>query len=169
MDYNEIIQKLTLNKYTYYSLLRNVTEQEYSWRPTPNQWNLLEILCHLYDEEREDFRARTKHVIETPENPLPSIDPENWVHQRAYSKQDYSDKLKKFIEERENSIQWLQSLESPKWDNDYKHPKFGSMTAKMFFVNWLAHDFLHIRQILKLNFEYLKHISDENLDYAGEW
>jgi hypothetical protein len=39
----------------------------------------------------------------------------------------------------------------------------------MIFANWLAHDYLHIRQILRLKYEYLKSISEEDLSYAGEW
>ena len=39
----------------------------------------------------------------------------------------------------------------------------------MMLTNWLAHDYLHIRQIIKLKFDFLKDQSDEHLSYAGEW
>ena len=83
--------------------------------------------------------------------------------------QDYSKKLNEFLEERDQSVNWLRSLVNPKWDNAYEHPKFGKMTAKMFLANWLAHDYLHIRQILNVKFEYLKKDSGETLIYAGGW
>ena len=66
-------------------------------------------------------------------------------------------------------MEWLMNLDNPQWDNYYEHPKFGKMSAKLFFTNWLAHDYLHIRQILKLKFDYLKFISKEDLNYAGNW
>lgn len=130
---------------------------------------MLEIVCHLYDEEREDFRARTRHVLDTPLEALTPIDPVGWVVERQYMQQEYAAMLGKFLEERQQSVTWLQSLQSPSWDNAYIHPKFGPLTAKMFLTNWLAHDYLHIRQIDRLKHQYLEHISGEKLDYAGGW
>ena len=169
MPHNKIINELNRNKSVFKELLTNVTEEEYLWKSSPEKWSMLEIVCHLFDEEREDFRARTKHVLETPGLPLPPIDPAGWVQQRKYIAQNYAGKLKDFLNERNDSIKWLQSLKNPEWDNAYNHPKFGKMTAKMFLSNWLAHDYLHIRQIVRLKFNYLKHLSNEPLNYAGDW
>lgn len=169
MNDTPITQELLRNRDVFKELLTGLTEREYVWKQNPDKWCLLEIVCHLYDEEREDFRARTKHVLETPTEPLPPIDPPGWVQERGYIKQNYADKLNRFLKEREESVEWLESLRSPKWDNAYQHPKFGAMTAKMFLSNWLAHDYLHIRQIIKLKFDYLKQQTDEALEYAGNW
>ncbi len=169
MNYNPIIEELARNRAVFKGLLSGLTDKEYLWKRLPEKWSLLEIICHLYDEEREDFRARTRHVLEKPEELLPSIDPQGWVQERAYNQQDFSETLDKFLKERQQSIVWLKSLKSPKWDNAYSHPKFGQMTAKMFLSNWLAHDYLHIRQILNLKFEYLQQHTGETLTYAGTW
>lgn len=168
-NYDKIIQELSRNKDIFNGLLTGLSKEEYLWKSNPDKWCLLEITCHLYDEEREDFRARTKHVLETPELPLNPIDPTGWVQERKYIQQDLSESLDKFLKEREQSIKWLQSLTNPKWDSTYNHPKFGQMTAKTFLSNWVAHDYLHIRQILNLKFNYLKQLSDETLAYAGDW
>lgn len=169
MDHTAITQELSRNRTIFNGLLTRQTEEEYLWKIKPEKWCLLEIICHLYDEEREDFRARTKHVLETPTEPLPPIDPTGWVHEREYMQQDYTQMLSKFLKEREQSVEWLQSLQSPNWDNAYSHPKFGQMTAKMFLSNWLAHDYLHFRQIIKLKFDYLQQHTGETLNYAGNW
>lgn len=169
MNHTTIIQELSRNRDVFKELLTGLTEEEYLWKPKPEKWCLLEIICHLYDEEREDFRTRTRHVLETPTEPLPPIDPPGWVQEREYIRQDYTNTLDKFVKERDQSVEWLQTLASPKWDNAYNHPKFGQMTAKMFLSNWLAHDYLHIRQILQLKFGYLKQLTDETLTYAGDW
>lgn len=169
MNYSTIIHELTRNREVFKGLLFGLTDKEYLWKPLPEKWNSLEIICHLYDEEREDFRARTRHVLENPTELLPPINPQGWVEEREYSQQDFSETLAKFLKARQQSIEWLKSLQSPKWDNAYEHPKFGQMTAKMFLSNWLAHDYIHIRQILKLKFGYLKQQSGEGLTYAGNW
>jgi hypothetical protein len=169
MNYTEVIRGLSGNRNVFKDLLLDLTEEIYLWKPNPEKWCLLEIVCHLYDEEREDFRARTRHVLETPAEPLPPIDPQGWVESRSYIQQNYRDKLNNFLTEREQSIKYLQTLSNPKWDNAYEHSKFGKMTAKMFLSNWLAHDYLHIRQITKLKYDYLKQLTNEDLNYAGDW
>lgn len=167
MDF--IIEQLHQNKTVFYNLLKDIKEDMFLWKQTPEKWCLLEIVCHLYDEEREDFKFRTKWVLEQPNETPPQFNPVVWVTERNYIGQDYNTMLNKFIEEREQSIKWLKSLENPKWNNSYIHSKLGKLSAKFFLTNWLAHDYLHIRQITKLKFDYLKHQSGENLDYAGIW
>lgn len=169
MDLSKIIAALNKNQKIFKSLLIDLPEEEYSWKSKAQNWSLLEITCHLYDEEREDFRARLRHILNDLSGDFPSINPPAWVKERKYSEKNYSETLSNFLKERENSIEWLNSLSSPNWDKYYIHPKFGKMTAKMFLTNWLAHDYLHIKQILRIKFEYLKTTYDEPLSYAGEW
>ncbi len=169
MDCNKIISELLRNKDIFRSLLIGLPIEQYKWKPSHDKWSLLEISCHLYDEEREDFRTRTKYVLELPEHPLPTFDPIKWVEERSYIQQDFNSMTAKFIMERELSVEWLQSLANPNWENAYEHPKFGKMTAKMFLTNWLAHDYLHIRQIISVKFDYFKQISNESFAYAGIW
>ena len=169
MDLNHIIANLSKNSAIFEQLLSGLTEAEFMWKDKTDRWCLLEICCHLSDEEKEDFRARILHVLETPESEMPSIDPPSWVKNRKYIEQNFAEVLLEFLKERKESIALLQSLESADWNNAYQHPKFGAMTAKMFLCNWLAHDYLHIKQILKIKFDYLKKTADEDLSYAGDW
>ena len=169
MDSKYIYEQLEGNIKVYNDFFENTPGQLIFWRNQPDKWNLLEIICHLYDEEREDFRQRLKCVLEDPEKPLPSIDPQGWVASRNYASRDFKEMSHKFLEERRQSVQYLKSLKNPAWENAFIHPKFGPLTAKLFLSNWLAHDYLHFRQIIKLKFDYLAFQSHETLDYAGKW
>lgn len=165
----QIINELSVNSIVFKDLLTDIPEEARLWKPSPDKWCVLEIICHLYDIEREDFRARTKHALENSAQLLPPVDPKGWVKSRQYLQQDYRDTLNRFLTERARSIEWLRSLGNPNWDNAEEHPKFGKMTAKTFLSNWLAHDYLHIRQIIKLKYDYLKQLTNEDLNYAGNW
>lgn len=150
-------------------LLSGLNSDLYLWRSQPDKWNLLDIICHLVDEECEDFRQRLRHVIETPQLEMPPINPTDWVIERNYQERDYSTMLKIFISERKISIEWLNNLSQPKWESFYRHPKIGVLSASMFLHNWVAHDYLHIRQIVNIRYHYLKSNSSEPLSYAGDW
>ncbi|MCB0650528.1 MAG: DinB family protein [Saprospiraceae bacterium] len=169
MYHSEVIAQLKRNKAIFEHQFKGLTNLQYSWKPAPEKWCLLEILCHLHDEEVEDFRARVKHVLETPEAPMPPIDPEGWVTARKYAEADFEERLDAFLTERQNSIDWLESLEDPKWTNVYHHPALGAMSAQKFLSNWLTHDLLHFRQIGNVKFFYLQYITGEDLSYAGNW
>jgi len=169
MDYNAIIRQLDKNKEVFKNLLTNIAEEAIIWRPTPESWCLLEIACHLYDEEREDFRTRLRYTLESPGKAPPPFDPLVWVKERKYMEQDFDRVVAELLTERTHSIRWLQSLEYPAWDNAYIHPRLGPLTAHHYICNWLAHDYLHIRQILKNKFHYLQKESKNTLNYAGEW
>jgi hypothetical protein len=169
MELTHIETELKRNKAVFQNLFTGMSAAEYLWKPAQEKWCLLEVLCHLYDEEREDFRARVRHVLNTPDKPLEPIRPVEWVTERNYIEQDYAVMLSKFLEERDRSLDWLGRLKDPRWENAHVHPKLGKMTAAKFLANWLAHDYLHIRQIVKIKFDLLRHASGEDLDYAGTW
>jgi len=164
-----IINELEKNISVISNLLNSVNNEMISWRPQQDKWCMLEIVCHLYDEEREDFRFRTKWILENPGQIPPPFNPLDWIETHQYMQQDYVTMIEKLLVERKQSISWLRSLKNPNWASSYDHEKIGTTTAKHYLANWLAHDYLHIRQITKLKFDYLKSKSGENLDYAGIW
>jgi len=169
MEHAVITGKLNDNVNTYKSLLSDTSENEYLFRPDDGKWCLLEIVCHLYDEEQYDFRARVKHTLENKEDDPPEIDPQGWVKSKKYIEWNYYETLEKFLFERKKSVEWLNSLKDPEWKNEYVHPKFGGMSAEFFLSNWLAHDYLHFRQIIYTKYNFLKQKGGMDLIYAGEW
>lgn len=164
-----IIQELENNQTVFAGLLQNVPTEMPLWRPQAEHWCLLEVVCHLYDEEREDFRQRIKSVLDNPKQKLLPFNPVAWVKERSYIEQDYQEKANAFINERAASIAWLRSLDKPHWGNTYQHPSLGPMSAGLFLANWLAHDQLHIRQINRIKRAFLQNTCKFDLSYAGNW
>jgi hypothetical protein len=166
------LSEFSSNKNVFIQLLSGLSEQQIAFKQSAEKWNLLEVICHLADEEKEDFRTRLKSVLEDPSKAFPAIDPVSWVKERNYASQDFASKLQAFINERDQSLQWLESLphlDEDIWTNTYQHPVVGAMSAKFILANWLAHDYLHIRQIIKLKYDFLQQATGEQLSYAGNW
>jgi len=169
MEAASIIRQLKSHQLVFEGLFSGLSPEEYRWKSQPRSWNLLQLLCHLYDEERDDFRYRVFHCLETPEKQLPPFDPEQWVIDRKYEEQDYEEKLAALLAEREFSVEKLQALKNPNWDSAVEHPRMGPLSAGFFLANWLEHDHLHIRQFLKIRHLYLQSHSGHDLSYAGNW
>lgn len=140
------------------------------WRPDPSSWSILEIVCHLVDEELEDFRARVFSTLEDPSRAWTPIDPQGWATQRDYQSRDLDQSLGSFRDRRSESIRLLRALESPDWSRAYRHPEFGELSAAYMLSCWAAHDALHLRQLSRRLYQLAQRDgSDEQLLYAGSW
>lgn len=151
------------------ALLMDLSPAESTWKPAPEKWCPLEVVCHLHDEEREDFRARLRCTLEDPGASWPRIDPAAWVIERRYMEQDFGNMLNKFLDERQRSLEWLRGQEHALWTNAYMHPKVGPVSCELLLTNWVAHDLHHIRQLINLRHAYLQAHTTVPLDYAGNW
>lgn len=169
MERSLLIDQLDQHTAVFMSLFAWPTERTITWKPAPERWSAVEIVCHLYDEEREDFRARLAHVLSTPELPMPKIDPAAWVTERKYLEQDYPTRCAAFLAERQRSVEWLRGLKDAPWSNAYMHPKVGPVSCDLLLTNWVAHDLHHIRQWINLRYAHLSSNSTVPLDYAGTW
>lgn len=167
MKPHEIVDQLEANANAF-SVLLNVTLPDLiEWRPSPEKWSLREIAAHLYDEEREDFRARVLHYLYKPNEVMKPIDPEAWVKDREYNKMDFPVVVMDFLTERKESIAILRSIDDELWKAEYSHEFWGKIGPRFFLNNWLAHDYQHIKQINRQKYLFLKSHSDLPIDYAG--
>jgi hypothetical protein len=151
------------------SLTEGVSDEQARWKPGPDSWSILEVINHVYDEEIEDFRARIDVILHHPDQPWRRIDPQGWVTERQYNERDLGQSVGNFVREREKSVTWLRGLGSPNWQVVYEAP-FGEISAGDVLVSWAAHDLLHIRQMVELQWAYIvRRAQPFEVDYAGEW
>jgi hypothetical protein len=161
--------RLSANLRVFEHFLGGVGPEQAAWHPGPEAWSMLEVVCHLYDEEREDFRTRLSLILEDPSQDWPPIHPGAWVTERAYASRDYANMVDRFIAERAASVVWLRGLGEPSLDNERKHRDF-SIRAGDLLGAWLAHDFLHLRQINELHYAYTARAAEPySVIYAGDW
>ena len=170
MNLDVILSRMRANAQVIAAFATDVSDVQARWRPTAASWSWLEVICHLYDEEREDFRTRVDLTLHQPNTPWPPIDPQGWVTSRAYNERDLSTVLRQWQDEREKSIAWLRSLVNPDWHISRLTPGGHTICAGDVMASWLAHDHLHIRQLNEL--QYLWHQRESapfDVGYAGDW
>jgi hypothetical protein len=170
MDLPALIGRLSASAASIEALVTALPEEVARWKPVPERWSVLEVINHLADEEVEDFRMRVDLTLHHPERDWPPIDPEGWVAARAYQQRDPSESLARWREERRRSLEWLAGLSAPEWERAHAHPALGSLRAGDVLASWVAHDLLHLRQLLRLHFEWLaRHAEPFSTRYAGPW
>jgi hypothetical protein len=169
MEFNTIYQELQNSTEMIRALLAGVAPEAARLKPNAESWSILEVLCHLYDEEREDFREHLDFILHRQREEWHVIDPQRWVTERNYNQQNFDAMTEKFFAECEKSLAWLGGLRNPDWEKTYSS-EYGTMSAGEMFACWAAHDNLHIRQLVDLRRMRLETITKPyDLEYAGDW
>ena len=101
MEYKLLYQELVNNTEMIRALLTGVEQEEAQVKPSPGKWSILEVVCHLYDEEREDFREHLDFILHRQQDEeWHSIAPTAWVKLRKYNEQNFKAMQRKFFSER---------------------------------------------------------------------
>jgi hypothetical protein len=91
------------------------------------------------------------------------------VTERKYNEQDFRTMKEKFFDERKKSLEWLEGLPNPNWETIYAS-EYGSLSAGEMLASWIAHDNLHIRQLVELRRHRIENITKPYvIVYAGDW
>ena len=151
------------------ALAAGITTGEARLKPSAGDWSVLEVICHLVDEEREDFRLRLDIILHRPAEPWPPIHPGAWVSERRYNERELPEMLEQFADERRRSLEWLRGLRAPDWEaavtSGLRTMKAGEMLAA-----WVAHDNLHTRQLVELRRQHVLRLAEPyDVQYAGDW
>jgi hypothetical protein len=169
MKFETLFHELNHSTEMIRALLAGISQEEAQVKPMPDAWSILEVTCHLYDEEREDFCEHLDFILNRQNEEWHVIRPQEWVTERKYNQQNFDEMQGKFFAERTKSLEWLKGLEKADWDKTYTS-QFGTMPAGEMFASWIAHDNLHIRQLVELRRARIEQIAQPySVLYAGDW
>jgi hypothetical protein len=169
MEFSRLYQELQNSTEIIRALLSGIEPEAARLKPNAEAWSMLEVVGHLSDEEREDFREHLDFILHRQNEEWHVIDPQGWVIQRSYNQQNLAEIQEKFFAEREKSLAWLQGLVNPDWEKSYTTP-YRTISAGEMLACWAAHDNLHIRQLVELRRVRLEAITKPyHLEYAGDW
>ena len=169
MEFNTFYGELGYSTEMIRALLAGISQDEAQIKPNAESWSILEVTCHLYDVEREDFREHLDFILHRQNDEYHSIDPQKWVTERKYNEQNLIDMQEKFFAERKKSLEWLQGLSKVDWETTYTS-EHGSVSAGEMFSCWIAHDNLHIRQLVELRRNLIERMTQPyDIQYAGDW
>ena len=165
----KVIKRLRDNAEIVRALVLPLSEEQANWNPNEETWNMKEVMEHVYNEERIDFRKHLKEMFSDPPQPWGKF-----RHEELISVESCHQALESFLMEREASLEWLRSLKSPNWEVESK-ATFGLEEVLTFKAgdvlgSWVAHDFLHIRQINELLYAWnMQQVLPYSVRYAGAW
>jgi len=148
-------------------LLGGLDAVAWSTRPAPAEWAPVEIVCHLRDEETEDFGARLRVIAEGGQRFVPN-DPERKAIERRYLAADGPRALAAFREHRAASLVFLAGLAPERLGAAAERPSGGALSGFDLLAAWVAHDHLHLAQLAAtLARGWADRWAPLRVDYAG--
>lgn len=136
-------------------------------RPAPAEWAPVEIVCHLRDEEEEDFGARVRLIAGGGERFTP-IDPARWAVERRYREDDGPRALGVFRERRAAGLAFLASVSAGRLAAALPLGRTGPLSGLDLLAAWVAHDRLHLGQLAAtLARTWAERWAPLRVDYAG--
>jgi hypothetical protein len=130
-------------------LLGDLEEPSASTRPAPDEWAPIEVLCHLRDEETEDFGARLRAALDGATEFAP-IDPERWVEERRYRSNRLDEVLRQLSARRAANVDVLASLAPEQLGAAVPHRRLGQLSGLDLLAAWVTHDRLHLAQLASI-------------------
>ena len=128
-----------------FGLLSEVKPPHWHQHPDPNEWSILQVVCHLMESEHTVQKPRLERILaednpflsapKPPPRDLPTCDDDGY---RA---------AERFLQRRLVTIDWLAGLQPEDWNRPARHSIFG-LTTLLEMAHFTAqHDRLHISQI----------------------
>jgi hypothetical protein len=153
IDVKEIVRQLTANADTIRVLVQAIPDEQAPWQPSPDRWSITQVMEHLYNEERIDFRQHLKEMLHDPPQPWGAF------HDEYIPVKSCRQALDAFLAERETSIAWLEALDTPDWDLTIQATFVDetiTLSAGDILISWVDHDWAHLRQMIKLLHAWLE-------------
>jgi DinB superfamily len=110
------------------AVLNDLDAAAWRARPAATEWAPIEIVCHLRDEEVEDFDARLRVVLEGGQRFTP-IDPERWATERRYRDDDGPRALTAFRDRRAASLDSLVAVSPSRLTTVIAHARTSGLSG----------------------------------------
>ncbi|HEX8737385.1 MAG TPA: DinB family protein [Pyrinomonadaceae bacterium] len=170
MNLQFFVARLAANAKALESLCQHASDEQALWKQSPERWSIHQVVYHLAQTEEKDFRPRLEKTLRAPEENWQPLVASEMRLEKAGGANNLNESLRNFLVEREKSIVWLETIENANWENSHRHNEQLTLAAGDLLASWLAHDYLHIKQIIRLQYDYVNSISAPfKTDYAGKW
>jgi FMN phosphatase YigB (HAD superfamily) len=131
------------------SLTLSLTTEEWRHEPTPDDWAVNEIVCHLRDTEIEIHQLQLDLMLARTGAFIPRPDTSVWANEREYLNVDGRVALEDFASARLLNLAKMKHSDGEIWSRKARHAIFGP-TNFLEVISFIAdHDRMHIQQAWK--------------------
>ncbi len=120
------------------------------WKPGPEEFSLLEHVCHLRDLEREGYRVRIERILGEDRPLLPDFDGAKVARERDYLGESLPEALGGFGAARAHNLEVVSNLTAAQLGRSGLLDPGGEVTIEGLLARMCAHDEEHREQVAEL-------------------
>jgi hypothetical protein len=128
------------------ALCRGLTDEQMRARPTPAEWSLLQIACHLRDSPIEEG-IRARRMVEEDNPTLEPYDEGARALERDYQAEDPGKALTALRAYFTGYAYQLEGLSDAEWERPGTHPEVGPVTVHSRAELEVEHTRAHLAQM----------------------
>ena len=87
-----------------------LADKDLRWKPSGDEFSVVEQVCHLRDIEREGYTARIGKLLTENQPTLPDLDGSRLARERDYNSQDFETAFDEFARERGSNVRIIRTL-----------------------------------------------------------
>jgi hypothetical protein len=147
LELHELIAALAKSPKTVATLSDDVSDEDLRRRNSPDEFSVIENVCHLRDIEIEGYTGRINRILNEEAPFLPDIDGSQLAIERAYNTQNLAPALQEFSAARMRNVQTLSNLSMDQLQRVGTLEGVGKATLEKLLLMMREHDEDHIRDL----------------------
>lgn len=128
-----------------FGMLENVQPDYWNKRPDPNEWSILQILCHLLESEETYQRPQLERILHEDNPFIVAARPSG--PDLPVCDEDGMRIAHRFVTSRRQTLDFIATLQTEDWQRPARHSVFGLTTLVEMAHFTARHDRLHLNQL----------------------
>lgn len=124
-----------------------LSEDELRWSDSPEEFSVLENVCHLRDLEVQGYTSRIERILSESEPSLPDIDGARIAAEGNYHAEDFHTALASFRDARIANLQKLSQATPDQLQSGAMMEGVGKITLEYLADMMRAHDEVHLEDL----------------------
>jgi DinB superfamily len=150
-EFQSLVEALEETPRIIQQLTGDLEDGERRWKPSPEEWSVLEHICHLRDIEQEGYAARIEKLLRETQPFLADIDGDKLAAERSYNSQDFIAALHAFLSARAENAEAIKDLTLDQLNRSGMFENTGTVTLGGLLLMMREHDRGHLHDISRLH------------------
>lgn len=129
--------------------VKSLSDEQTRFKPSPEKWNIRQILAHLVDAEMV-LNSRVRWAAAEPGKAIVAFDQDKWATTGHYPDIPVSQSLETFTVSRKWLLRFLRQLSPAEREGYIQHEERGKETLSHLLKMIAGHDLNHLKQIAEL-------------------
>lgn len=150
VELQEIVRFLEETPGQIRQLAARMSGQDLKWKPSAEEFSVVEQVCHLRDLEKEGYSARIKKLLTEHQPALPDFDGSRIARERDYNNQDFESAFQEFARSRAENVRLMKTLSPEQLNRSGVLEGVGAITLEKLFRLMREHDQSHREELSDL-------------------